>query len=203
MAKGQLTTAEQVYCIRALGNAGNMTLRQIGAAVGKPKWTVYYWLRRAKFHRKKRPTPPRRNAAAVDARRKIVRRLLVKKQRNGQLAHPTLASVRIALQRDHGIVVSRMTVQRDTRALGFASRVIPKCCASGVISNDDWPAAAPFSRWMVNFSSFQTRSCSRRTTKGNGGNLCVPAKCLFHGCGSAGLLAVAMFGQPSVSGGAS
>lgn len=84
---------------------------------------------------KKQAAPKQAVVERIERRRSTLKRLAVKRNaRKGKL-FASLQALQGALRRDHAITVSKMTVMRDMKALGFVNRVRSKV---PTVSTDDY-----------------------------------------------------------------
>lgn len=105
---------------KRLGNAATDIAKELDVSEG----TVRYWVNK-QGPQEPRNTPPQCSEArrkAVKARRALVEKLakttVTIKNRTRKL-FPSTGCMRFALKRDHGIEVSKKTVERDLKAMGF------------------------------------------------------------------------------------
>ena len=115
-----------ISAMRRVAAEFGASTRSIGRLFGVSSGTVSYWLRKKSLRAPPRQ-PPTRSEQEIRRRQKLIKSLAERRTSSGHRAFPSSASIVSELRR-RGVIVSKQTVLRDLRALGFRSLVRPKVC---------------------------------------------------------------------------
>ena len=122
-------TPEERRWMQFLRNQG-LPIAKIAQNVARSTRTVYQQL----HVNSTRNSTPRATSASIASRRKLLKTLLAQTfTTSAGKRRPTycsLQSLRAEIRRRTGTVVSRSTVYRDTKVLGYTSRVRPRVCST-------------------------------------------------------------------------
>lgn len=110
---------KQILFAHRLGNSNRAIAKEM--EVGES--TVRYWVAKGDVPEAKTPPQcPARHAKAIKARRALVAKLakttITIKNRTRKL-YPSTGCMRVAMRRDHSIDISKKTIERDLKAMGF------------------------------------------------------------------------------------
>ena len=110
---------KQILFAHRLGNSNRAIAKEM--QVGES--TVRYWVAKGDGPEPKTPPQcPARQTKAIKARRALVAKLakttITIKNRTRKL-YPSTGCMRVALRRDHSIDISKKTIERDLKAMGF------------------------------------------------------------------------------------
>lgn len=108
--------------------------------------------RRKKANRASRPGPK------VTKRRKLVRKLLRARLPSGRKTFPSLSRVRSEVRRATKNTISRTTLFRDAKALGFKSRVRPLTC----VRPEQWGARLEAAKRFLKIPCNQLLACDEK-----------------------------------------